>query len=84
MREVRIPKLGLDAIECEIRGWFVKVGDVVTAGTPLLEVESEKVVVSIEADMTGALCEIRARPGQIVPVGSVVCLIDEEAASTLS
>lgn len=80
MREIRIPKLGMDTLECDIKAWLVKVGDRVAPGTALLEVETEKADVVIEAEVAGVVREITAQAGQTVPVGSVVGLIDETAA----
>ncbi len=77
MHEIRIPKLGMDTLECDIKAWLVKVGDTVAPGTPLLEVETEKADVVIEAEVSGVVREIRATAGQTVPVGSVVGLIDD-------
>jgi pyruvate/2-oxoglutarate dehydrogenase complex dihydrolipoamide acyltransferase (E2) component len=77
VHEVRIPKLGLDTLDCEIRGWLVKVGERVRPGTPLLEVETEKVVVAIEADVEGVLREVYAQVGQTIAVGAIVGLIDD-------
>jgi pyruvate/2-oxoglutarate dehydrogenase complex dihydrolipoamide acyltransferase (E2) component len=77
MREIRIPKLGMDTLECDIKAWLVKVGDRVAPGTALLEVETEKADVVIEAEVAGVVKEIAAPAGQTVPVGSVVGLIDE-------
>jgi pyruvate/2-oxoglutarate dehydrogenase complex dihydrolipoamide acyltransferase (E2) component len=74
--EIRIPKLGMDTTECEIKAWLVKVGDRVSVGTALLEVETEKADVVIEAEVAGVVREISAAAGQTVPVGSVVGLID--------
>ncbi|MBI3001918.1 MAG: hypothetical protein HYY46_26175 [Deltaproteobacteria bacterium] len=76
MHEVRIPKLGLDTLECEIRAWLVRVGERVKPGTPLLEVEMEKAVVTIEADVGGVLREVQAQAGETVAVGAIVGLID--------
>jgi len=67
----------MDTLECDIKAWLVKVGDTVAPGTPLLEVETEKADVVIEAEVSGAVREIRAPAGQTVPVGSVVGLIDD-------
>ncbi|MBI4240162.1 MAG: hypothetical protein HY613_00465 [Candidatus Rokubacteria bacterium] len=79
MHEIRIPKLGMDTLECDIKAWLVKVGDTVAPGSPLLEVETEKADVVIEADVAGVVREIAVPAGQTVPVGSVVGLIDEGA-----
>lgn len=80
MHEIRIPKLGMDTLECDIKAWLVKVGDRVSPGTALLEVETEKADVVIEAEVAGVVSEITAPAGQTVPVGSVVGLIDDSAA----
>jgi len=79
VHEIRIPKLGMDTLECDIKAWLVKVGDTVAPGSPLLEVETEKADVVIEAEVAGLVREITAQAGQTVPVGSVVGLIDEGA-----
>ena len=80
MHEIRIPKLGMDTTEAEIKAWLVKIGDRVEPGTPLLEVETEKADVILEAQVAGVVREIRATPGSVVTIGSeVVGLIEESA-----
>jgi pyruvate/2-oxoglutarate dehydrogenase complex dihydrolipoamide acyltransferase (E2) component len=79
MWEIRIPKLGMDTTEAEIKTWLVNVGDRVAAGAPLLEVETEKADVTIESEVAGIVREISAPVGQVVPIGSVVGLVDDTA-----
>ncbi|MFQ5828796.1 MAG: biotin/lipoyl-containing protein [Candidatus Methylomirabilia bacterium] len=79
MHEIRIPKLGMDTTDCDIKSWLVAVGVRVIPGTPLLEVETEKADVVIEAEVAGVVREITAPAGETVPVGSVVGLIDDAA-----
>ena len=76
MHEIFIPKLGLDTLECEIQEWMVNIGDRVEKGKPLLEVESEKAVIAIDAEVSGVLSEIYAQAGETVAVGSIVGLIE--------
>ncbi len=76
MAEIRIPKLGMGTEECLVKAWHVKVGDRVAPGTPLLDVETEKADVVIEAEVAGVVREITAAAGQTVPVGAVVGVID--------
>jgi 2-oxoglutarate dehydrogenase E2 component (dihydrolipoamide succinyltransferase) len=78
MHEIRIPKLGMDTTEAEVKAWLVAVGDRVSPGSPLLEVETEKTDVVIEAEVTGVVHDIQASVGQVVPVGGVVGLINEQ------
>jgi pyruvate/2-oxoglutarate dehydrogenase complex dihydrolipoamide acyltransferase (E2) component len=79
MWEIRIPKLGMDTTEAEIKTWLVKVGDRVATGAPLLEVETEKADVTIESEVAGVVREISAAAGQVVPIGTVVGLVDNTA-----
>ncbi|MBI2461571.1 MAG: hypothetical protein HYV61_08840 [Candidatus Rokubacteria bacterium] len=76
MWEIRVPKLGMDTTEAEVKRWLVRVGDRVAPGTPLLELETEKADVVLEAEVAGVVRELRAREGETIPVGSVVGLID--------
>ncbi len=78
MREVRIPKLGMDTTEAQVKAWLVKVGDRVAAGTPLLEVETEKAEVVIESEVGGVVKELRVAVGEMAPVGGVVMVVDDQ------
>lgn len=79
MHEIRIPKLGMETTDCEIKAWLVKVGDRVAPGAELVEVETEKTNVVLEAEAGGVIREIRGQVGERVEVGSVVGLIDTGA-----
>jgi len=70
----------MDTTEAEVKAWLVKVGDRVEPGTPLLEVETEKADVVIEAEVAGVVREIRVAPGSIVAIGSEVIGLIEESA----
>jgi pyruvate/2-oxoglutarate dehydrogenase complex dihydrolipoamide acyltransferase (E2) component len=77
LHEIRIPKLGMDTTEAEVKAWLVAVGDRVTPGAPLLEVETEKASVVLEAEIAGVVREVHVAVGDVVPIGSVVGLIDD-------
>lgn len=77
MKEVIMPKLGITMEEGAIHRWLVKEGGRVEKGMPLLEVESNKAVVEIEALASGVLVEILKDTGEIVPVSEVIALIDD-------
>jgi pyruvate dehydrogenase E2 component (dihydrolipoamide acetyltransferase) len=68
-----IPKVGLVMEEVKVVRWLKNVGDRVIAGEPLLEVETEKSVVEIEAAATGLLTEI------LVPVDGRALVGDQVA-----
>ena len=77
MHPVRMPPLGQTSDELEIRAWLKQVGDAVAAGEPLLEVESDKATLEVEATRSGTLAEIVCREGETVAAGTVIAYIDE-------
>jgi pyruvate dehydrogenase E2 component (dihydrolipoamide acetyltransferase) len=82
-----IPKVGLVMEEVRIVRWLKNVGDAVVAGETLLEVETEKSVVEIEAAASGRLAEILVPAESPATVGDQVGWIESadsagEAATT--
>lgn len=75
--EVVIPRLGSldEGDEATILRWLKKEGEQVQQGEPLLEVETDKVVVEIEAPDSGLLCEVRGKEGDFVRFNSVIATI---------
>jgi 2-oxoglutarate dehydrogenase E2 component (dihydrolipoamide succinyltransferase) len=78
-REVVIPRLGSsdESDEVKILHWIRQVGASVQKGEALLEVETDKVNVEIEAPDAGLLSEIRAKEGEVVSFNSVVAIIEK-------
>jgi 2-oxoisovalerate dehydrogenase E1 component len=66
---VIMPNQDLTITEATVLRWLCQVGEPVTQGQPLVEVETEKAVSHIEAPANGTLEEILARPGTVVPLG---------------
>jgi pyruvate/2-oxoglutarate dehydrogenase complex dihydrolipoamide acyltransferase (E2) component len=79
-KEVIIPRLGSsdESDEVKILRWLKREGEVVRKGEPLLEVETDKVNVEIEAPDSGTLREVQANEGEIVRFNSVVALIETD------
>ena len=63
---LEIPKVGLVMENARLVRWLKHVGDPVKQGEPLLELETEKSVVEIEATESGRLAEILLHPRSIV------------------
>ncbi len=66
MHKVKLPKLGLTMEEGTITRWFKKVGDQVTEGEKLFEVETDKLTNEIEAKASGTLTKILVAEGETV------------------
>jgi len=75
-----IPKVGLVMEEVKVVRWLKNVGDNVVAGEPLLEVETEKSVVEIEAAATGRLTQILVQVDSQALVGDQVGWIESTEA----
>jgi pyruvate dehydrogenase E2 component (dihydrolipoyllysine-residue acetyltransferase) len=75
-----IPKVGLVMEAVKVVRWLKNVGDDVAAGEPLLEVETEKSVVEIEAAATGRLTQILVQVDQPATVGDQVAWIESAEA----
>lgn len=75
---VVMPKLGLTMTEGRIGRWLKKPGDPVQAGEPVLEVETEKLTVEVEAPGSGILTHVLADEGTTLPVAAPVAVIAGE------
>jgi pyruvate/2-oxoglutarate dehydrogenase complex dihydrolipoamide acyltransferase (E2) component len=73
---IRVPKLGMDTTEALLVKWLVKEGDPIHNGTPLLELETEKVTFEYQSEITGMLIRILIPEGQTVPVGEIVAIAE--------
>ncbi|THV22401.1 2-oxoglutarate dehydrogenase complex dihydrolipoyllysine-residue succinyltransferase [Peteryoungia ipomoeae] len=80
--EIRVPTLGESVSEATIGTWFKKVGDVVKADEPLVELETDKVTVEVPSPVSGVLTEIVAQNGETVGLGALLGQIAEGAAGS--
>ena len=82
--EIRVPTLGESVSEATIGKWFKKVGDAVKADEPLLELETDKVTLEVNAPAAGVLSEIVAHDGDTVGVGALLGNIAAGGTATAS
>jgi len=74
-RPVRMPPLGATSDELQIVQWLKEVGSVVEQGEPLLEVETDKATLEVEAAVAGTLLAVLHGAGETVPVGEVIAYV---------
>ena len=67
--DVIMPALGMAQETGKVIQWLKAEGDEVTQGEPLLEVETDKITVEVEAPASGVLANLTANEGDDVPVG---------------
>jgi pyruvate dehydrogenase E2 component (dihydrolipoamide acetyltransferase) len=75
MADIIMPKMGDAMTEGKVVRWYKKSGDVVKKGEPLLEIETDKVNLDLEAEQDGTLGNVAAEAGQMVEVGGVLATI---------
>ena len=72
---VIMPALGVAQQTGRLLKWLKTDGQTVAKGEPLMEIETDKATVEIEAAGSGILTNISAKPGDEVPVGRTIALI---------
>jgi 2-oxoglutarate dehydrogenase E2 component (dihydrolipoamide succinyltransferase) len=79
--EIRVPTLGESVSEATIGKWFKKPGEAVKADEPLVELETDKVTLEVNAPAAGVLGEIVAKEGETVGVNALLGSIAEGGAA---
>ena len=82
--EIRVPTLGESVSEATIGRWFKKPGDAVKADEPLVELETDKVTLEVNAPAAGTLGDISAKDGETVTPGALLGSIVEGAGASAS
>jgi 2-oxoglutarate dehydrogenase E2 component (dihydrolipoamide succinyltransferase) len=82
MTEIRVPTLGESVSEATIGKWFKKPGEAVKKDEPILELETDKVTLEVNASESGVLAEIVAAEGSTVGVGALLGQITAGAAGS--
>jgi 2-oxoglutarate dehydrogenase E2 component (dihydrolipoamide succinyltransferase) len=72
MTEIRVPTLGESVTEATIGRWFKKAGEAVAADEPLVELETDKVTLEVNAPAAGVLAETLAKEGETVTPGALL------------
>jgi len=78
--EFRLADIGEGTSEAEVLRWLVAEGQEVAAFQPIVEVQTDKVTTELTAPVAGTVRQIVAREGDVVPVGSVLCVIEDGEA----
>ena len=82
--EILVPTLGESVSEATVSNWLKKPGDAVAIDEPLLELETDKVTLEVNATTAGVLNQILAEAGATVAVGAVLGMIDESGSAAVA
>jgi 2-oxoisovalerate dehydrogenase E2 component (dihydrolipoyl transacylase) len=77
----KLPDLGEGTVQAEIVGWRVKPGDTVAEDDVVVEVMTEKAAVEVPAPVGGRVVSTTGEPGDMVPVGAQLLVLETGAGS---
>ena len=77
MTQIVVPTLGESVSEATVANWLKKEGDVVKADEPVVELETDKVTLEVNAPRDGVISRIVAQAGSSVGVGALLAEIGE-------
>jgi 2-oxoglutarate dehydrogenase E2 component (dihydrolipoamide succinyltransferase) len=80
--EIRVPALGESIVDATIASWLKNEGDQVQRGDALVELETDKVNVEVNAEEDGVLQKVVKQVGDVVAVGDVIGMIDDGNAAS--
>jgi 2-oxoglutarate dehydrogenase E2 component (dihydrolipoamide succinyltransferase) len=82
MIDVQVPQLGESVTEGTITKWLVKEGDAVVKDQPIAEIATDKADSELPAPANGRVVKLLAKEGDVVPVRTVICQLDETASGS--
>src|SRR5882672_11554232 len=81
MTNIVVPELGESVVEARVAKWLKQEGDRVEAGEPVVELETEKIDLEVNADKGGVIKTIKHKEGDDVKIGEVLAVVDETASA---
>jgi 2-oxoglutarate dehydrogenase E2 component (dihydrolipoamide succinyltransferase) len=79
--EIKVPALGESIVEATVARWLKQAGEAVSAGEPVVELETDKVNLEVAADRAGVVAQIVKGEGETVGIGDVLATIEAGAAA---
>lgn len=73
-----LPDLGEGLPDAEIHEWYIKLGDVIKADTPMVAMETAKAVVDIPVPFNGKVVQLFGKPGDIIKTGAALVDIEDD------
>ena len=81
MSNIVVPELGESVVEARVARWLKKEGERVEVGEPVVELETEKIDLEVNADHSGVIASIKRQEGEDVKIGELLAVLDESGAA---
>ena len=80
MSNIVVPQLGESVVEARVARWLKKEGDRVEVGEAVVELETEKIDLEVNAEKSGVIASIKRQEGEDVKIGELLAVLDESGA----
>ena len=81
MTNIVVPELGESVVEARVARWLKKEGDRVEVGEPVVELETEKIDLEVNAERGGVITSIKHKEGDDVKIGELLAVVDDSVAA---
>src|SRR5258705_12165654 len=81
MTNIVVPQLGESVVEARVARWLKKEGDRVEIGEPIVELETEKIDLEVNAERSGVIASIKHKEGDDVKIGELLAVLDDSASA---
>ena len=78
--DIKVPALGESVTEASVGRWLKQAGETVAMDDPVVEIETDKVTLEVNAPAAGTLMDVLAPEGTTVAVGAILGHIGDGAA----
>jgi 2-oxoglutarate dehydrogenase E2 component (dihydrolipoamide succinyltransferase) len=75
VKEVLVPKWGLTMEEATLVKWLKNIGDEISEGEPIAQMETDKTTDEIESQVAGRIVEFLVEEGAIVEAGQAIARV---------
>ena len=82
-RDILFPEDQQEGTEATVTQWLVNVGDSVAAHAPVVEIETDKVVVEVAAPEAGVIANINIQQDEEVNPGDVLCTLNTASSAEI-
>src|SRR3954470_7267898 len=84
MSNIVVPELGESVVEARVARWLKKEGDHVELGETVVELETEKIDLEVNAERSGVISSIKRQEGEDVKIGELLAVLDETGGAATS
>ena len=79
--EIKVPVLPESVMDATVVKIYAEAGDSIERDAPLMDLETDKIVLEVPAQESGVVTEIKTEVGEVVTAGQLLAIMDSSPAS---